>query len=55
MAEVKIPEVGESITEGILVEWLANHGAMVKGIPAPHRRPRGQDQIRCNYLPFIGL
>ncbi len=30
MAEVKIPEVGESITEGILVEWLAGDGAMVK-------------------------
>jgi len=30
MAEVKIPEVGESITEGILVEWLAADGAMVK-------------------------
>ncbi len=30
MAEVKIPEVGESITEGILVEWLAADGAQVK-------------------------
>ncbi len=30
MAEVKIPEVGESITEGILVEWIAADGAMVK-------------------------
>lgn len=30
MAEVKIPEVGESIVEGILVEWLAADGALVK-------------------------
>lgn len=30
MIEVKIPEVGESITEGILVEWIAANGALVK-------------------------
>ncbi len=30
MAEVKIPEVGESITEGILVEWVAADGALIK-------------------------
>jgi 2-oxoglutarate dehydrogenase E2 component (dihydrolipoamide succinyltransferase) len=30
MAEVKIPEVGESITEGILLEWIAADGALVK-------------------------
>ena len=30
MAEVKIPEVGESITEGILVEWIAAEGTQVK-------------------------
>ncbi len=27
--EVKIPEVGESITEGVLVEWSASDGAVV--------------------------
>ena len=27
--EIKIPEVGESITEGVLVEWSAGDGAMV--------------------------
>jgi len=27
--EVKIPEVGESITEGVLVEWSASDGSMV--------------------------
>jgi len=29
MAEVKVPEVGESITEGILVEWVAADGSFV--------------------------
>ena len=27
--EIKIPEVGESITEGVLVEWSQPDGAMV--------------------------
>ncbi len=29
-AEIKIPEVGESITEGILVEWKKKNGEMVQ-------------------------
>lgn len=28
--EIKVPEVGESITEGILVEWLVEDGAFVE-------------------------
>ncbi len=28
--EIKVPEVGESITEGTLVEWLAEDGALVE-------------------------
>ncbi|MCJ7755849.1 MAG: hypothetical protein MUP13_14910, partial [Thermoanaerobaculales bacterium] len=27
--EIKIPEVGESITEGVLVEWSVSDGALV--------------------------
>jgi len=29
IVEIKVPEVGESITEGVLVEWLAEDGAVV--------------------------
>ncbi|MDP8207912.1 MAG: 2-oxoglutarate dehydrogenase complex dihydrolipoyllysine-residue succinyltransferase [Candidatus Electryonea clarkiae] len=30
IAEIKVPEVGESITEGILVEWKVEDGAYIK-------------------------
>ncbi len=28
--EIKVPEVGESITDGVLAEWLVEHGAVVR-------------------------
>ncbi len=29
IVEIKIPEVGESITEGFLVDWLKDDGDMI--------------------------
>ena len=34
IVEIKVPEVGESITEGVLVEWLQEEGAVV-GVDDP--------------------
>jgi 2-oxoglutarate dehydrogenase E2 component (dihydrolipoamide succinyltransferase) len=28
--EIKVPEVGESITDGVLAEWLVEHGSVVR-------------------------
>ena len=43
IAEVKVPEVGESITEGTLTEWLKEDGAFVE-MDEPDNHGGGHDQ-----------